>query len=217
MLRAAVFDMDGLLIDSEPLWQRTERQVFAELGIMLTNEDCETTTGLRIDEVVRHWLRHNPEVVADVESVTRDIVDGVIAAVRREGQAKPGVDVALAATRSLGLRLALASSSAPALIEATLERLKLSEVFEVVHSATFELAGKPDPAVYLSTARKLGVAPTSCVAFEDSLAGVRAAKAANMRCVAIPDGSDQTTQSFDMADVTLESLEEVNPALLESL
>lgn len=184
---AAIFDMDGVLLDSEPLWQEAEMEVFGALGLRLTRDDCRATMGMRIDEVVA--LRHaqQPWPGPGSEAVAEAIVDRVVGLVGQRGRLLPGVNAAIDFFEDRGLRLGLASSSSYRLIEAALAALGLDGRFEVRHSAEEERAGKPDPAVYLGAAAKLGVDPGRCVAVEDSLAGLGAAKAAGMRCLALPD------------------------------
>jgi HAD superfamily hydrolase (TIGR01509 family) len=198
-LRAVIFDMDGLLIDSEPLWHEAERGVFATVGLHLSTEDCLRTTGLRIDEVVRFW-NAPPELAGQ-------IVDRVIALVEQKGVAKPGVQEALVAAS--GARVGLASSSPSRLIAAVLQRLGIADRFAVAHSAEHELCGKPHPDVYLTTARLLGVEPSACIAVEDSPNGVRSAKAAGMRCVAVPDALLAGDPTFAAADHVIDSLLEL--------
>jgi sugar-phosphatase len=209
VIECAIFDMDGLLIDSEPLWHIAEIEVFATVGVALGREDCLRTTGLRIDEVVRYWYRERPWPGCDVAATAAAVVGRVRALILERGAAKPGADHALAVARTAGLRLALASSSPRLLIDAVLARFGWR--FAVVHSAEDEARGKPDPAVYLSAARLLGTAPAHCVAIEDSGAGVSAARAAGMRCVVVPDQPDPRTAA---ADVTLTSLLALTPAHL---
>jgi sugar-phosphatase len=218
VLLAAIFDMDGLLIDSEPLWRRAEMAVFAGLGVELTEAMCERTTGLRIDEVVRHWhgLTGPWPGAAPTEVVAR-IAERVVGLIRDEGTPKVGAREAVAAAREAGLRLGLASSSARSIIDAATARLGLETAFEAVCSASDEPWGKPHPAVYLATAARLGVAPTACLAIEDSLPGVIAAKAARMTCVAVPDVGADRLAPFAVADLVLGSLLEVTPALLRQL
>ncbi|MCG6870964.1 MAG: hexitol phosphatase HxpB [Gammaproteobacteria bacterium] len=186
MKRAAIFDMDGLLIDSEPLWRRAEVAVFGALGVPLTEAMCETTTGMRIDDVVAHWYARYPWPGADLGRIADAVMAAVTELIRTEGQALPGVHDTITAFRRAGWCLGLASSSARSLIDAVLQRLELDEAFEVCCSAMDEDRGKPDPAVYLSAAARLEVAPPLCVAFEDSPAGVLSALAAGMRVVAVP-------------------------------
>jgi len=204
-MRAAIFDMDGLLIDSEPLWRASEVEAFAKVGLTLTDEQCSETTGLRIDEVVALRHREHPWTAPSVDVVVSQIVDRLIGLVQERGEALPGVASALERCRTAGLRLALASSSPRRIIDATLARLELADTFEVIASAEADRYGKPHPAVFLRTADKLGVAPTDCVVFEDSLNGVIAAKAARMMCVAVPEHHDPR---FAIADVVLSSLTE---------
>ncbi len=216
-LRAVVFDMDGLIIDSEPLWREAEKEIFGSIGVILTDEMCASTMGLRIDEVVAHWYRRSPWEGPTKAEVEGRVVDRVISLVRDKGVALPGVPTALASCRSAGLRTALASSSPRGIITAALDRLGVSDGFEVVLSAEDEPAGKPDPAIYLSAAAALGMGPRDCLALEDSLNGVLAAKAAGMTCIAIPAGSLAYPSDGPGADLTLASLEEVTPRLLEEL
>lgn len=216
-LEATIFDMDGLLIDSEPLWQRAEKRVFGGLGLHLTTADCLQTIGLRIDEVARHWYERHPWEGPSCAEVASGILDTVVSLVREEGEAKPGAASAIEAARRAGSRLALASSSGSRLIEAVLDRLDLTTAFEVCRSAEHETHGKPHPAVFLTTADILGVDPRKCVVFEDSLRGVIAAKAAQMYCIAVPETSLDDLAPFAVADLLLDSLEEVTEETFSKL
>jgi sugar-phosphatase len=211
MLQAAIFDLDGLLIDSEPLWRRAEVEIFATVGLRLAEADCEVTTGLRIDEVVAFRHRERPWHPPLLEEVAARIVDRVIELVEAGGVAKPGGARAVALCAAAGLRLALASSSPEVLIHAALRRLGLDERFERVVSAQHERWGKPHPAVLLTTAERLGVPPDACVVLEDSLNGVIAAKAARMRCLVVPERPDPR---FVLADRVLPSLLDLDRAAL---
>jgi len=214
---AVIFDMDGVLLDSEPYWQDAEIEVFGRLGLHLTREDCRRTMGMRVDQVVA--LRHaqHPWAGPSLPEVEEAIVGRVVELVRERGEALPGVVGALDFFEGRRLRLALASSSSYVLIQAVLDRLGLGGRFEVVYSAEEEPCGKPDPGVYLTTAAKLGVDPGRCVAIEDSLAGVRAAKAAGMRCVAVPDRAVAGDPGYREADLVLGSLLELDPGTWAAL
>jgi sugar-phosphatase len=205
---AAIFDLDGLLIDSEPLWRMAEMEVFATVGVMLTEEECHLTTGLRTDQVVAYWEQRRPWDTNHhpVAEVTERINRRVIELIGERGEAKDGVGHALEFMRSRGLRLALASSSAMSVIEAAIGRLGIAPQFEVVHSADSEPRSKPAPDVYLGAARRLGVDPRRCIALEDSLPGVEAAKAAGMACIRFPEHRGPASG----ADLELRSLEELD-------
>jgi mannitol-1-/sugar-/sorbitol-6-/2-deoxyglucose-6-phosphatase len=205
-----VFDMDGLLIDSEPLWVRAEIEIFGAHGLPLAESDCATTKGLRVDDVVRHW--HAVRAFADVDRVERDLVARVAELVRTEGVALRGATGAVARAKELG-PIALASSSPRLIIEAALERLGLAKAFDVVQSAETEPYGKPHPAIFLRTAERLGVSPLACTVLEDSMNGVIAAKAARMRCIAVPPEPDPR---FVVADLVVTSLEDVTHAVLRA-
>lgn len=216
-LAAIFFDMDGLLIDSEPLWREVEVEVLTRYGVPLTLEKCRETMGIRIDEVVNYWYEQYPWTEKSVDEVVKEIIAGVIAAIVQKGEAKKGADMALAEAKKMNVPLALVSSSAMNVIHAVIERLNLQNIFVGLDSAQDELFGKPHPGVYLTAAKKLGVEPEHCIAFEDSLNGVIAAKAAKMKCIAVPDPIDRDKKEFGVADVVLNSLEEVNQSLFEHI
>lgn len=213
MLEAILFDMDGLLIDSEPIWVASEIDVFARHGITLTPELCARTKGLRVDVVVRTWLEHFASA-ADARSVAAELVTEVGERIKAEGAALPGAHDAVRLARSLTPRVALASSSPLHVIHAALERLGLAAEFAVIRSAEHEAYGKPHPAIFLAAAEALGVDATRATVVEDSLPGVLAAKAARMRCVAVPDASERLDPRFAIADVRLGSLCELDARAL---
>jgi sugar-phosphatase len=215
-VEAVVFDMDGVLVDSEPLWREVEREVARGLGFELTDTDLEATTGVRIGEVVRGWHDRWPWERPPVEDVARSVVDGVGAAVRDRGAVLPGAVEAVRYARGVGVRVALASSSPRSLIGVVVERLGLAGAFDVLHSAESDAYGKPAPDAYLTTAGLLRVAPAACLAVEDSRIGVRAALAAGMRCVAVPERLPADGR-FHGADLVLRSLEEFGPSMWEAL
>jgi len=215
--RAILFDMDGLLIDSEPLWHEAEIHGFGLAGLRLTPEQCLETTGLRVDEVVQFRHAQQPWDAPGQDVITEAIVERLVALVHTKGVLKPGVAEALACAQGFGARVALASSSPYVIIDAVLDTFGLRPAFEVIHSAEEEVRGKPEPDVYLTAARKLGVDPAACMALEDSPNGVLAAKAAGMRCIAVPEPVLRDDPRLARADVILESLLEFDAALLNRL
>lgn len=217
MLRALIFDMDGVLIDSEPFWHEAEMAGFALAGRRLTREDCLKTTGLRVDAVVDYWYSRSPWESPSPGAVESAIVERVIALVLERGALKPGVGRALDFARSAGLRIALASSSPSAIIDAVLGRFGLRPRFEVIHSAEGEPYGKPHPGVYIRTAERLGLRPGECAAVEDSPNGVLAAKAAGMRCIAVPEPALRGHPWLAIADAVVDSLDDIDEALWSRL
>jgi beta-phosphoglucomutase-like phosphatase (HAD superfamily) len=206
VIEAVVFDMDGVLVDSEPIWREVEGKIFAGVGIEVTDRDLLETMGVRVGDVVDRWHRRSPWDEPSREEVARSIVDGVAEAIQREGAINDESIRAIDYVDGLGLRLALASSSPMRLIRSVLSLGGLADRFEVVLSAEDEERGKPDPAVYLSAARELGVSPDRCLAVEDSINGVRSAKEAGFVCVAVPVPG--VTDGFEGADLVLGSIVE---------
>lgn len=209
-IEAVIFDMDGVLIDSEPLWREVEVDVFGALGLSLTREMLEETMGRRTTEVVAHWFERHPDLDGDRAEVADRLRAEMGAAVRARGAAAPGAVAAIDRFTRAGLRLAVASSSSRAFIEVTLRTCGLLDRFEVLRSAEDEIRGKPHPDVYLAAARQLGVDPVRCLAIEDSPAGVRAAKAARMVSVAVPEPGLAEAVREAGADLVLGSLAELD-------
>lgn len=227
--------MDGLLIDTEPVWRTAAREVLANLGIDLTEADLLDTTGVRVDEMTAAFLTRRPApapappvpsapftppaspVPLDLSpaQVADRITDLVVDYVAREGEPMPGVPEAIALFERSGLRLAIASSSPERLIDAVCARLKLD--IDIRCSALDEPRGKPAPDVYLAAARRLRLTPARCLAVEDSPAGVVAAKAAGMTCVAVPDPLLTGDPRYRRADLVLPSLTELTEPLLRTL
>jgi sugar-phosphatase len=170
--------------------------------------------GMRTDEVIQFWFDRYPwdgptqaEVVAKLEDRVADLM-------AEQATPMPGVVRSIELARAEGLLIGLATSSTPILIDAVLQRLGLRDVFTVTHSAVEEELGKPHPAVFLTTARLLGVEPVECVAIEDSSAGVSSAKAAGMRVIAVPPAHLFDEVGYDEADFKLRSLEELTIEML---
>lgn len=214
MIQAVIFDMDGLLIDSEPFWKTVQIEVFKKVGIELTVEKCQQTVGLRIDEVVTFWHDKQPWNTISKKAIEVEIVDKMIALITNEGEPLPGVFDAIEFFWNKKIPMAIASSSHLRIINAVIKRLKLEGFFEVLHSAEFEQYGKPHPATFLTTAQKLQVAPTNCLVFEDSLNGVISAKAARMITVAVPEFDNP---KFIIADKILDSLSNFDEGVFEAL
>jgi len=198
-IRAIIFDMDGVLIDSESLWQQTERKIFGELGVELTDELLVQTRGLRTEEMVAHWSARFP-------------LDGVQLDALMEGARE-----LICFFTDQGLPVALATCSTREHIDAVMEKHQLHGFFDLLVSAARDMQGKPHPQVYLHTAEQLKIDPTHCLAFEDSFYGVVAAKAARMKVVAMPDRSEYDQERFGAADLKIRSLTEFTPETFEKL
>ena len=213
--------MDGLLIDTEPVWRAAQSAVFAGFGVALSERDLLDSTGQPIEELIPVWRRRasapDPAGTELTDAEIADlIIDRVIAHVTAEGRPMPGVTAAIALFERCGLRLAIASSSSLRLIDAVCDRPGLTRI-EVRCSAMDEARGKPAPDVYLTAARRLGVAAASCLALEDSPAGIASAGSAGMRCVAVPDPLLAADPRYRQADLVLESLTRLDEAALRRL
>lgn len=209
MIEAVIFDMDGVLIDSEPLWKIAEVEGFGKVGLDLTYTDCEETVGLRIDEVVEMWHKKVGWENKTTHEVAEDIVDILIREIKNQGSPLPGVQESIRHIQESDLKIGLATSSAQRIVDVVLDRLDIAHHFNATHSAEFEPLGKPHPGVFLSCAEKLGVHPNHCLVIEDSFNGVVAARAARMKVIAIPEKSHQHDPRLVIADRILDNLNDL--------
>ena len=204
---AVLFDMDGVLVDSEPLWKIAMEEVFNGLGSKLTKTDFQKTVGMRIDQVIAFWK--NIEGWKDqIQDIEFQIIDRMIQLINENGQPLPGVEdtvVHLNKIKTVGL----ASSSPKKLIDSVLLKTQLHSYFHGVFSAETEPFGKPHPAVYLTAASTLGVQPNRCLVIEDSLNGIISAKAANMTVICIPEKTHIKNPKLILADFHFDSMREL--------
>ena len=207
-IRAALVDMDGFLLDSEPLWDRGEHEVLSELGVDFTRRhELPDTRGLRIDLVVDLWFGQQPWTGPDRATVVERIISRVISLVEETRPLLPGVREAVALCKAQGLKVGLASASPLYMLEKVLTMFDLRDQFDALASADKLDYSKPHPQVYLNCAAQLGVSPLNCVALEDSVNGMIASKAARMRSIVVPAAESQLDPRFSLADIKLSSLE----------
>ncbi len=217
MIQSVIFDMDGLLIDTEPFWQETEKMVFGKRGITITPEMQRATLGLRTDEQIRYWYNRYPWPDPDFKSMENEYDDLVLGFFKDGAKLMEGAEYILNLFSSSGLKMALASSSSMLLIDTFVDRFHLRKYFDLLYSAEHEDHGKPHPAVYLSTAALLSTHPSRCLAFEDSLIGLIAARAAMMQVVAVPDDDHFDDPGYGLAHIKLKNLLEFDLTLLDVL
>lgn len=208
---AALFDMDGLIIDSEPLWEQSELEVFTSIGVDISRRDqLPSTLGLRIDQVVRMWYEVAPWNGPSQQEVTNRIFARTLSLVEETRPLLPGVENALKLCRSLELKTALVSASPLHMLERVLELFQLRHYFDALASAEVLPYSKPHPQVYLDGAAKLGVDPLDCVSLEDSFNGMIAAKAARMRSIVVPAPEHRPDPRWALADVKLIDLTQLH-------
>ena len=206
-LNTVIFDMDGLLVDSEPLWEQATAQVFIEYGVKLSNQQYISTTGLRTKEFVQWWFRHFNIGEQEVGKAENNIIDIVIGKVEKQGNMMPGVHYIIDLFHEKKFKIGLASSSPQRLIDVVLKLTGIGPYVNATASAEHLSYGKPHPQVYLDCAETLKSHPYECICFEDSFNGMIAAKAAKMKCVIVPHHSQLKDERFGAADLKLSSLQ----------
>jgi len=215
MIKAIIFDMDGLLVDSEPYWKIAEKICFGKLGLNLNDELLRQVMGFRLSEVVAHWYNYQAWGEKNFEAVEADVLETVKQLIIENADALPGVIQTLELCKSNGYKIALASSSAMSLINVVVDKLNIRHYFDLLVSAEFEPYGKPHPSVFITTANQLNVLPTECLVFEDSVNGMIAAKAARMKCIVVPEAEKQQEPYWQLANQKLKTLEDFSLAMVE--
>jgi HAD superfamily hydrolase (TIGR01509 family) len=214
VIDAVVFDMDGVLIDSEQVWDDVRRALARERGLPWPPSATRDMMGMSSTE----WSRYMHDVVGLPEppdEINREVVARML---ERYAEGPPWLPGAVEAVRRIAERwpLGLASSSNRELIDAVLEAGGLSGSFRATVSSEEVPRGKPAPDVYLETARRLGVDPTRAAAVEDSHNGIRSAKAAGMRVVAIPNPHfPPDDEALAEADLLVPDVASLTPAMIE--
>jgi HAD superfamily hydrolase (TIGR01509 family) len=211
-IRAVIFDLDGVLIDSEPLWEQVRRELVSERGGNWTGEAQHRLMGMSTKE----WARYLG-VGLPAQEVASVVIERMAASYAAHLPLMPG---AVEAVRRMAGRwpLGLASSSPTTLIETVLDTAELQPYFRVTMSTEQVERGKPSPEVYLAVADQLGVGPGQCVAVEDSSNGLRSADAAGIRTIAIPHPRyPPDADALALAEVVLPDLGALTPEMLTSL
>lgn len=217
MINTVLFDMDGLLFDTEPLWGVSMLRVAEKHKIPISREKFKETRGFHIYEVTEHWSVHYPWQGKSSEEVAEEILDDIIALTRQQGNILPGVIKTLDLLKKNGFKTGLASSSPKRMIDALIEHFNIKDSFDEVTSADEVEYGKPHPAVFMLCAQRLSAKPIHCVVLEDSVNGMIAGKAARMKVIAVPDDQHFDDPRFSVADAKLKSLEYFDLDMLKKL
>lgn len=208
MITTVLFDMDGLLLDTEPLWGDSMLRVAQKHNIPITAKRFKETTGLRIYEVTDHWSIHYPWEGKTSKEVADEILDDIIASSKINGSVLKGVEHTLQLLKKHKYKIGLASSSPKHMIDALVDHFDLTKYFDVITSADIVELGKPHPAVFIHCAGSLGSKANECVVLEDSVNGMIAGKAARMKVIVIPDDLHFDDPRFSLADAKLRSMED---------
>ena len=216
-LNTVIFDMDGLLIDSEPCWQEAGMETLLQFNVTLSPVQYHHTTGLRTREWLDFWFGHFGIGKERIPAAEAALHQHVIEKIKTQANPMPGVREIIAFFKARNFRIGLATSSPLSLVNVVVEKLGITDEFEAVASAEHLPYGKPHPQVYMDCAGALAVSPLECLAFEDSFNGVIAAKAARMTCVAIPVQDQAHLPKWGAADLKLSSLLDFTEEHLKTL
>lgn len=202
-MKAVIFDMDGVIIDSEHFWQKAEFEIFSSLGADVNIEYTDLTKTMTTLEVTKFWYEKFPWENRSLEEVEEMVITRVMDLIENVGAEIDGIESFIKKLKSNGFKIGLATNSPYKIIPVVLKKAGIAEYFDIIFSAEFVEFGKPDPAIYLMTSQKLGVDPENCIVIEDSYSGMMAAKKAGMKVVAFTNGSQDV--NISLADYKMEN------------
>lgn len=216
-LNTVIFDMDGVLIDSEPLWYQAANEVFKRFGVQISPEQYAGSVGLRTKECIASWFQQFNILDEHAAVTEQDIISVVTEKISSRGMPLPGVAHIFNYFIRRKFKIGLASSSDLSIIDIVVKKLGIRNYLQAIESAENLPYGKPHPQVYLNCANALESNPVECICFEDSFNGMIAAKAARMKCVVVPAALDNKNTKFNAADLRISSLQNFNDLLLQTL
>ncbi len=206
-LNTVIFDIDGLLIDSEPLWQESAAAVFQLYGVKMTNDQYNSSVGLRTREFIHWWFTYFKIPLTESLNAENKIVELVLQKIEQKGRILPGVAHIFEFFANKEFKIGLATSSPQSLIDLVVSMTGIGPFLNATASAEELPFGKPHPQVYLNCAAEMNSSPLECICFEDSFNGMIAAKAARMKCVIIPHAYNSKEEKWAAADLKLSSLQ----------
>jgi HAD superfamily hydrolase (TIGR01509 family) len=206
--RAVVFDLDGLLLDTESLWHEAEIELFRRHGDEFTWDDKLAVVGTSYAATARYFAQRLGRPSAAGTELVDEMVDLMHERLQREVDGRPGALELVRRLRDLrsGVGLAVASNSSRRLVDTALATAGISDAFDAVITSDDVMHAKPAPDIYLEACRRLGVPPADAVALEDSATGIAAAKAAGMTCIAVPQYAETDVSAADEVIDSLEAL-----------
>lgn len=215
MLKAVIFDMDGVIVDSEPAHVKSERQLFAPYGIALSDEELQSYMGrsswFLLEDIIRKY-----GIDAKAERLYPEHKKNLLQLYRETVEPIPGALELIGELKKKGVDLALASSSDRDLVLSVVEKFQLTSIFNVLVSGDEVERVKPHPDIFLKVVDRLGCSPRECVVIEDSQAGVQASNSAGVPCVGFRSPHSQT-QDLSEASMVIDDLRTMNYRLLNEL
>jgi HAD superfamily hydrolase (TIGR01509 family) len=214
-LRLVIFDMDGLMVDSEGAQRTAMNSALAPSGVSIGEAEWRGMIGRRAREILAD-LREQHGITAGVEELLDAKDRAYRAAIRSHVTPMPGLYELVEKCKGAGVAMAVASSSGIEDVRAVVQALRLEDAFSILVSGDDVSRGKPDPEIFLVTARRMKVEPRYCVVLEDTAHGVQAARRAGMMCVAVPNSFTEG-QDFSRAGMVVASLLDLDIPALEAL
>ncbi|RIV37509.1 HAD family hydrolase [Flagellimonas lutimaris] len=200
--KAVIFDMDGVLVESEAIWKQAEYEVFSSLGAWVTEEHTRQTQTMTTKEVAAFWYQKFPWKETPLSEVEEMVVSRVMELISLKDCATLGISTFIKNLKERNFKIGLATNAPEKIIPVVLKKTGTESLFDSVSSADYEEKGKPHPAIYLNTAKKLKVMPEECAVIEDSETGMEAAKKAGMSVIAYTNGNNSI--SLQWADYQIE-------------
>ena len=214
-IQAVIFDMDGLMVDSEPLQTEATISFLKRHGHTFNVDDRSDMVGRKTIEALA-MVKQKYQIPMTLEDIFRERESIYLELVHHKLEMQAGLESLLRRLKEAGYAIALASSGYREYVNLVLDKFHLREFFQTMVTGDEAQEGKPSPEIFLMAAKRLGVSPAACLVLEDAQHGVLAAKRAGMRCIAVPNSITEH-QDFSLADVVVSSLDEVTITLIQRL
>lgn len=208
MKKAVIFDMDGIIIDSEPLWEKAEIMLIGNKGINYDSSYRGKIVGLNQNDSIR-LLKDTFNLKSSIESISEERIEILLDIYKKELTLVPGILDLLHEAKSYNLKMGLASGSPMKVIKFVLCKFNIENFFSVIVSADCTEKGKPSPEIYLKAAEILEINPKKCIAIEDSINGVKSVKNAGMFCIAVPH-PDLDINKYEQADLIFQKVSQID-------
>ena len=212
-----IFDLDGVIIDSEPFWAEALKKTFREIGVELTDSQAKLTRGRNYKEVVNFWCKQKKLDISETDTISQKLLLNLLGMIDNRHILMDGAIEVIKMLREKGMKVGIATSSPAALIEKVITKYNLDKYIDSFTHGEEVSHSKPNPEIYLRQSEKMGIPPGNIIAVEDSVTGMVSAYSAGCIVIAMPSKEEKLRREFGLAHYIIYSLRDIKYELIEIL